>query len=158
MKKYLVLFGIIVLLIGLLVLFICNKKAEKEKIETINSFSFFYTNGYAINTDTRYEIDCKDRCVAIIKQYGKSEEETVEVDINNDTLDKVIDLLNKYDVIKWDGFSESDQYVLDGDSFSMHFTYNIDKRVSASGYMAWPDNYTEVRDELNNIFNSLMEE
>ena len=157
MKKYLIIIVIVLLLIGLLIFFLCNKK-EKEKIESISSLSFFYTNGYAINTDTRYEIDCKDKCIAIIKQYGKSEEETIEAKINDDTMNKIIDLFNKYDVIKWDGFSGTDKDVLDGDSFSMHFTYNTNKNVSASGYMMWPNNYREVEDGLNEIFNSLVEE
>lgn len=155
--KYVVIILVVLLILGLLIFILCNKK-EKEKIESISSLSFFYTNGYAINTDTRYEIDCKDKCIAIIKQYGKSEEETVEVEIDSNTMNKIIDLLNKYDVIKWDGFSKSDHGVLDGDSFSMHFTYNDEKRVSASGYMMWPKNYREVEDGLNEIFNSLMEE
>lgn len=155
--KYVVIILVVLLILGLLIFILCNKK-EKEKIKSISSLSFFYTNGYAINTDTRYEIDCKDNCIAIIKQYGKSEEESVEVEIDSDILNKIIDVLNKYDVIKWDGFHKNDKGVLDGDSFSLHFTYNQEKKVSASGYMMWPTNYRNVRDELDNIFNGLMED
>ena len=71
-------------------------------------------------------------------------------------MNKIIDLFNKYEVIKWDGFSGNDKGVLDGDSFSMHFTYNIEKHVSASGYMMWPNNYREVEEGLDKIFNSLI--
>lgn len=155
--KYVVIILVVLLALGLLIFILCNKK-EKEKIKSISSLSFFYTNGYAINTDIRYEIDCKDKCIAIIKQYGKSEEETIEVEIDDETLNKIIDLFNEYDVIKWDGFSGTDSGVLDGDSFSMHFTYNTDKRVSASGYMMWPKNYREIKDGLDEIFNDLVEE
>ena len=150
--KYVVLIIILLLTISLTILLLCNKK-QKEKIETLSSFNFFYTNGYAINTDIRYEIDCKNKCIAIIKNYG--EDESIEVEIDDTTLNKVIDILNNYDVIKWNGFSGSDKDVLDGDSFSMHFTYNTEKRVSASGYMMWPKNYREVKDELDRIFEEM---
>lgn len=150
--KYIVLIGIILLLVlGVLFILVHNKKV-KEKIESISSFSFFYTNGYAINSDIRYEIDCKKECIAIIKQYGKDEDEKVEAKIDDETLNKIVEVLNRFDVLKWDRFSKSDKNVLDGDSFSMHFTYNDGKRVSANGYMVWPANYRNVRDELDNIF------
>ena len=156
MKKNCVIIGVlIVLIVSILILLLCNKKEKKENIEDIVSFSFFYTKGYAINSDVRYELDCKDKCIAIIKQYGKSEEESVEVEIDSDILNKIIDVLNKYDVIKWDGFHKNDKGVLDGDSFSLHFTYNQEKKVSASGYMMWPENYSEVRNELDNIFKEI---
>ncbi len=152
--KYAVIIIVVLLTISLLILILCNKK-EKEKIESISSLSFYYTNGYAINSDIRYEIDCKDKCIAIVKPYGKSDDEKIEVEINKETLNEIIDVLNKYDVIKWNGFSKSDHDVLDGDSFSMHFTYNDGKRVSASGYMMWPENYREVQKELDSIFKEI---
>ena len=153
--KYVVIIILVLLTISLVILLLCNKKKEEEKIESISSLSFFYTNGYAINSDIRYELDCKDKCIAIIKPYGESEEDSIEVEVNKDILNKIIDVLNKYNVLKWNGFSGSDKYVLDGDSFSIHFTYNDEKRVSASGYMMWPDNYREVKDELDSIFKEL---
>ena len=158
MKKYIIIIVIVLLLISSLIYFLCNKKNEKVKINSISSFSFFYTQGYAMNSDIRYEIDCKDDCIAIIKPYGKSDEEAKEVKLDDAMISKIIDLFNKYDVIKWNGFNKSDSGVLDGDSFSFYLTYDVDKKVSSSGYMRWPDNYKELRDELDNIFNSLMEE
>lgn len=68
--KYILIIISVLLIISLSILILCNRK-EKEKIESISSLSFFYTNGYAINSDIRYEIDCKDRCIAIIKLYEK---------------------------------------------------------------------------------------
>lgn len=152
--KYVILIIAVLLTISLLILILCNRK-EKEKIESISSLSFFYTNGYAMNSDIRYEIDCKDKCIAIIKSYGKSDDEKIEVEINKETLNEIIDVLNKYNVLGWNRFNKSDKGVLDGDSFSIHFTYNDEKRISASGYMMWPENYREVQKELDNIFREI---
>ena len=158
--KYVALIVIFILLfVGSLVYFLRDKEEVKDmNIESISYLRFFYTQGYAIDADVSYEIDCGDKCTATIKPYGKSDEEAIEVTIDEDILNRIMDVLNKYTVVKWDGFNKSDNGVLDGDTFTFNLDYNKDINIYASGYMRWPDNYREVKEELDSIFNSLMEE
>ena len=154
MKKilYIIIPFIILLTILLIIIF---KPKEKEELKTINSithFSFYYTRGYAINSDIRYYIDCDNTCIAKIKPYGIDDEDIKEVEVDKDFIKSVTDVLNKYDVIKWDGFDRVAKDVLDGDSFSLYLDANDNIKISASGYMLWPDNYKTVREELDKIF------
>lgn len=64
-------------------------------------------------------------------------------------------LLDKYQVTGWNGFSESDKDVLDGDSFSMHVSYAGGQKVQASGYMKFPDNFAGFRTDVKGLFDRL---
>ena len=129
---------------------------EKLVIENTKSFNMFYTKGYAINSDIRYEYELIDNEYHVyVKPYGISEEDKIEVVVSNDFIKSIEEVLNKYEVYKWDGFNKSDNNVLDGDSF--HIGVSMDgMNISASGYMMYPEHYREVREELDNIFNELI--
>ena len=110
-----------------------------------------------MNAYTRYEINKKDgKYIATIKQYGKSDEEAQKVEVSENKVKELESILNKYNVIKWNGFNQNDKNVLDGDSFSLSIHMEDDKDISASGYMKWPDNYKNVREELNSFFEDLL--
>ena len=161
MKKIIyIIIPVIVLLTILLIIILQPKKEEEEhyegKINSITHFSFYYSQGYAANSDIRYYIDCEDTCIAKIKPYGIDDEDIKEIEVDNAFIKKVVTVLNKYEVIKWNGFNKYAKDVLDGDSFSLILDANDNIYIQASGYMLWPDNYKEVREELNNLFNSLI--
>ena len=80
-----------------------------------------------------------------------TKEDKQEVELDKKTMNKIIDILNKYDVVNWDGFNETDNNVLDGNSFHMNLTIQDNKNISASGYMMYPDNYKYVKKELDEI-------
>ena len=130
-----------------------NKKSVP--VESIQSLSFGYTTGTAYLSNVQYELECSDHCVAKIKPMGVEYENATVVSVDLETVQKIIDILNKYQVMKWDGFDKSDPYVLDGNDFSFSMTVNSDIHVSASGYMMYPKNYSEVKKGLDEIFNSL---
>ncbi len=67
----------------------------------------------------------------------------------------LVRLLDSCHVTGWNGFSESDQDVLDGDSFSMHVTYAGGQKVQASGYMKFPDNFAGFRTGVKGLFDRL---
>ena len=161
MKKIVyIIIPIIILLTILLIILLQPKKEEQEeikKIESIEHFSFYYSQGYAINSDIRYYLDCETSCIAKVKPYGIDYDDMKEIEVDLDFNKELMRILNKYEVIKWDGFDRVAKDVLDGDSFSLYLKANDDIKVNASGYMLWPDNFKEVRDELNNLFNKLIE-
>lgn len=125
---------------------------------SMNDFKYFrfsYSKGYAINSNIIYEINEIDgKYIASIKPYGVADEDKKEVEIMQDTLDQIENILNKYDVVNWNGFHESDKGVLDGDSFSFSLKTK-ENQINASGYMSWPTNYRNVRDEIDVIFDEL---
>lgn len=137
----------------------CTSSKKIKSIKNIKNFSFSYSNGYAMYAYTNYELKYKNNTYTVsIKPNGISDDEKYDVNIDSSFAKKVEDVLNKYNVVRWNGFNKSDQNVLDGDSFSMNIKYNDNDHVSANGYMMWPENYTNVKSELDNLFMEIYKE
>ena len=148
------------IIIGLLSVFVIGVifmfGNKKLKIDNIKSLHFSYSNGYMMDAYTTYDITLEDnKYYVTIKPYGIPEEESQKIELNNDQIEKIISILNEYEVYKWNNFHESDKYVLDGDSFSFSMYTLDDKYISASGYMRYPKNYGEVEKSLDDILGSL---
>ena len=150
MKYILIGVGVLFLIVIVAILVINNKKIEISKFKY---FEFGYSNGYAMNSNVNYRVDCQDKCIAKIKPDGVSDEERIEVELGNNDIENLISILKKYDVSKWNGFKKSDKYVMDGDSFHLYLKMVNNDYISASGYMKWPKNYSVVRGELDIFFN-----
>ena len=155
--KYVIIISIFLLVT--FTIFFCffkkEKNNEEKKIDNIKYFSFSYSDGYEVDSNVYYSIDCKDKCVATVKPLYVSHEDEKEYIVDNEFIDKVIELLNKYEVIKWNGFDKSDINVLDGDSFSFSIITNENEEIKAHGYMLWPKNYGNVKSGLDSLFSSL---
>lgn len=126
-----------------------------EDINKINSFEFGYTEGYGINTNVRYTMKCDKKCILKVKPYGDDENKATEKELSSKDINSFISILNKHNVISWDGFNKSDKDVLDGDSFHLYVTYNDNRNISASGYMMYPNNYRDFKNDINDLINEL---
>ena len=146
MKKYIILLFTILLIVG------CGKKEDDSKgITELSKLDFNYSTGTHVNAWVSYNINCVDKCILTIKPNNIAEEDKQEVELDKKTMNKIIDILNKYDVVNWDGFNKTDNNVLDGNNFHINLTIQDNKNVSASGYMMYPDNYKDVKKELDKI-------
>lgn len=154
MKK--VLFIIIALLIIIVVILLVVNNLKMVEVGEFKYFKFSYSTGYAINSSVSYSIKLEDKYYATIKLDGVSEEDAVIVEVDDNTIDKIINILKKYHVERWNGFNKSNKYVLDGNSFNFYVRMKNDDSISASGYMKWPKNYRNVKEELDSIFTELI--
>ena len=154
MKNFYIIAILLIIVVVVILLNVISHKFDNHKsISDIRHFSFSYTMGYAMNARVRYEIDYKDNYYnLVIVPNGIADEDTLEIKIDKEIINKVKDVLVKYNVSKWNGFDKVDKNVLDGNSFSFYLKTDSDVVVEASGYMKWPDNYGKVKEELNNIF------
>ena len=121
---------------------------DGEGVYQINKLEYGYTNGYEVNSDVSYKIDCEDKCILIIKEYGKDEKDVITKKLTNKDMDKFEDMINKYHILSWKGFNKSDKNVLDGNSFSFRLRYNDDEKLSASGYMMYPNHYRDFKEKF----------
>ena len=144
-------------IIAVIVLIIVLNKHKKINITNIKSISFSYNNGYALNSDVLYKIECSDKCITTIVPYGTSRDDQKEFIVDKSVLEDIEKVLNKYNVEKWNGFNKVDKNVLDGNSFSIYIKMSDGSKVEASGYMMWPNNYSNVKEELDKIFNNIYE-
>ena len=53
----------------------------------------------------------------------------------------LMEIIDKYDVQSWDGFSEYNEYVLDGDGFQLEIWLTDGTHIQASGENKFPENY-----------------
>ena len=155
MKIKVLIISICVIIVGVLVGILLTRNPEQKiiKVSEIKRLYFSYSNGYMANSNVIYELENDSYgCKVTIKPYEAPYEQEMSLYVSDKVSKKVEDVLNQYNVAKWDGFRGNDPYVLDGDSFSMTLTLKDGTDISASGYMEWPNNYSNVRNELDNIF------
>ncbi|MBO4601032.1 MAG: hypothetical protein J5634_02225 [Bacilli bacterium] len=128
---------------------------DGEGIYQINKLEYSYTSGYGMNDDVSYKIDCEEDCILVYKEYGKDEKDTITIKLNDKDMDKFENMLNRYHILSWKGFKKSDPYVLDGNSFSFHLRYNDDEKLSASGYMMYPNHYKEFQSHFEDYVDTI---
>ena len=155
--RWIILIIVILIVTGLLI-YLLTRKEKKEVIESIKSLYYSYSVGYTANAHYRYEITCEDKCTVMIKPNGYSEEEAKTYELDSKSIDDILNVLNKYEVSKWNGFQKYDQNVLDGDDFDFSLTTKDDKYIRATGYMMWPEHYREVKNELKEIFDNYIKD
>lgn len=158
--KYVIVIVIVSLLLIGGVLLLIKKLKEKETIKNVEigeltSLYLSYSKGYMMNANIRYDFKYDketNKYIVTIKPYLIAEEDALEIEVDEKFKDKLKEVLVKYEVGKWDGYNKSDKDVLDGDSFSFGAWFKDNTSIHASGYMMWPDNYRNVRDEIDTIF------
>ena len=146
---------LIVLCIIVCLLFIF-KSFRKVEIKDITLFSFGYSVGNYMDANVSYSLECSKTCIATVKKEGVKDEDANKIEVDSYFIEGLEDILKKYDVASWNGFSKNDNRVLDGYSFSLYIKMSSGDSISASGYMKWPKNYKEVRTELNQYFGDLV--
>lgn len=154
MKYLIVIFGSIIL-IGIVILSSVNFIAVGD-IKGLRIFHYSTVDGMAIWDGVDYSIDYeKGKYIAKIKNNGESSDNAKKVEISKDKVKKLEDILNKYKVGNWNGFRGNNKDVLDGSSFNLYIKLEDNTTIDASGYMKWPKNYREVREELDSFFKGL---
>lgn len=142
----LLIFILIVLVVGLILLIQKNiENSEKYNIE-IDSFSYYYGSyhgGYI-----QYGIYTEDD-KAYMSAYGyNSLNVNFKKEIDKSVLNNISKIVAKNKIYKWNGFSKSDDDVLDGYSFTLIIKYVDGKEIRAYGYMEYPSNYNQWHKEI----------
>ena len=94
---------------------------------------FFTRGGYAM--PQTYEVFMKQGRYFIQENGGSVHP------LDADLVDELLRIIDQCDVESWDGFDESDPYVLDGEDFSLSVTFADGMNVSAYGSNAFPEHY-----------------
>ena len=128
---------------------------DGEGVYQINNLEYSYTTGNAINDSVSYNINCEDDCILLIKEQGKDEKDKIKIKLSNKNMDKFESMLNRYHILSWKGFSKSDKNVLDGNSFYFRLRYNDDEKLSASGYMMYPNHYRDFKSAFESYVDDL---
>ena len=135
-----------------------EKGGVPVNMSKVVDFSFSYSTGTYYNSGYAYEAKLNDDGVEVlVRQDGVSMEDVPVITTDASFMEKIEEILKKYEVDKWNGFHLSAKDVLDGDGFSLSVGMDNKERISASGYEAWPENYGKVCAELDTLFIDLYE-
>ena len=90
--------------------------------------------------------------------YQVSVNEEQEQPVSADYINAIMKVIDTYDVASWNGFSESRNFVLDGEGFWLDITLTDGTEVHARGDNAFPEHYFEVIGEIWDILVQMTEE
>jgi len=86
--------------------------------------------------------------------YRVSIDEGPEQRISADAMRALMDVIGDYDLAAWDGFSESKQHVLDGETFRLEIRLTDGTFIQAQGENAFPPRYAQAMGEVQRILNA----
>ena len=118
---------------------------------------YFAESASYVKAIRSYSFKCEEgKFLAVFELAYPDEPFIIEVDQTwAETLDVI---LLRYEVTQWDGFSESDRYLLDGTHFSFDCTFSDGTSVTANGYGSFPRGYYEASAEIEKLFESVLPE
>lgn len=127
-------------------------------IDEVTSFSFSYTTGLIKDTTVLYTAVCEDNgeCNAKVKLRGIADEDAVEVAVDKNFMRKIRNILEDNEVSKWNNYYETNTHALNGDEFTLKVEMANGDKITAYGYMKWPNNYGTVKTEFDNLFKDLV--
>lgn len=75
--------------------------------------------------------------------------ESIDAEIFN----KLNGWVDEYNIKKWDGFNKRDEDGRDGSGFNLSITLATGEKITAAGYMVFPEGYQEAKSALLEICN-----
>ncbi|MCQ2432382.1 MAG: hypothetical protein MJ175_07250, partial [Clostridia bacterium] len=133
--------------------------AFSEYYPEITSFRYSYSNpfgGCGYFYKVRRDEDDRITFTCYMDEYRDFGEMTCE--ISDTVCEDLRKILEECDLIKWDGFHESDPDVLDGDGFSLDVYFADECSIRASGSNAFPSGYPDFVTRLDALFAPFTEE
>ena len=124
--------------------------------DVLREFHISSSGGMIRDFGSSYEAKLKNDGVHIrIKRSGKPESSAETFVTGSEFFDRLDELLERYDAASWDGFNKNAEGVYDGHSFSFGATLKDGRKVSARGYMCFPERYGAFRSEAVRLFDEL---
>lgn len=79
-------------------------------------------------------------------------------EVDNEIIDKLHRLYDKYEIAEWNGFDKTGNMVVDGDSFSLEILFDNEEKLRAGGANASPKGYYDFRKDLDEVFKPIVDE
>ena len=86
--------------------------------------------------------------------YHVSVNDREEQYIDAESVEALMQVIEEYDISQWDGFDESNEYVLDGEGFWLEIIMTDGATVMARGNNAFPKNYYQAVGDMQYILDS----
>ena len=153
-KKVLLILSIILILVIVLILFIIGYRKNEAIKNDIVTFSYETSGstGYS-----KYNISENGKKIIFSYESDIFGRKDINKEIDKYYLEKLLKIVNDYNIYEWDGFDESiEGEFMDGTSFNFEIVFKDGKTIKASGYEATPDNYKEAINAIAELFSPLI--
>ena len=119
--------------------------------ERLTYFSFDHHNSMSMSGE-KYDVSyTKDGRIHVVIDEGSKGEK--EFYLNDSVIfDELLTIVKTYKTDKYKENYKPWAHITDGDSWSLYYKYDSKRSVSSGGYMAWPNNYREMRSALADYF------
>ena len=129
---------------------------NEMKTERLTYFSYDHHNSMSQDGE-RYNVKLQeDGRVHVVIDEGRPSEKEFYLD-DSTILDELLAIVKEYKMDKYKEDYKPWMDITDGDNWSLYYKYDTKRSVSSGGYMAWPDNYYEMRKALSAVFKKLRE-
>ena len=122
---------------------------------------FFFQESYGSDYDMWevFRLDYKDGTyTAVIKPGGVKEEDTLTVEVDESFAVRLAGIFREYDVYSWNGFDKRDPDIMDGIAFTLQAVMTDNSKLSAQGYMEWPEGYNKAAGAIQGLFQEVFDE
>ena len=109
----------------------------------------FYRNGEMFYDS--YEI------VTLMDGYSVSVNGEEFRSVDDEIVDALYEVVEKYDLYRWDGFNKSRSGVLDGEGFRLEISFTDGTSIQANGDNAFPEDYFSAMGEMQEILDGIRE-
>ena len=148
--------AILLFLVSGIATFLILNNTDKPNVSKSNKItSFEYSFGSYFGGYYDYQIYQEGNKYIFIGNGKNGVDLSINETIDRSVLDDIQEIIQKYDVKKWNGFNKSNRNILDGHSFSLFVRYD-DHKIRAHGYMKYPDNYKLFQEEIIEYFDTLV--
>ncbi len=131
-------------------------KDETEEIEVLEITSFtFNHNGMSTWDIYSYSARQTEDGVHLYLELNAGNY-ILDVVVDEPVLKRLGEIAGKYRLDKWDGFNKANDYVLDGNGFSLFMTLSNGSTIKAQGTNSYPNGYSGAESEIYALFDELI--
>ena len=130
----------------ILALLLCAPAMAEDAALTYCWFSF---GGYL--PSQTYEVTLEEGIYRLERDDGAS------CQLEEEAFNNLLSIIDNNDLYAWDGFNESEQYVLDGEGFSLDISFSDGRHIHAHGDNRFPEGYDAVKNEMVKLFDAILD-
>lgn len=146
----------VALALALLIFALCGASNHSETDAPLQAFSFSHS-GMSVDQIYAYDVRLEDgRYLADFELYCGFT--YCDVPLDGEDVEALEALIDDCELWQWNGFSESNSCVLDGESFGLSVRFADGKTLQAYGNNAFPEGYHDGASAINDFFEALMKE
>ena len=128
---------------------------KSTELAPFTSFSFSET-GSMMNSGFSYQAFTEDGVTTVtIRKPGMALEDALTTVADAALMKQLYVIAEKYEMGSWNGFDKSSKSAMDGTSFRLYIFMDNDESIEAEGFMKWPDNYSEAKEEICALFDDI---